>query len=161
MDSSTVRDYFAELYVAGKLADAGWNVYFPHRDKGFDFVIIKKSADRFIIRPVQVKGKYPTGDKTDKSTYGFVGKLSEVDPEMVLAIPYFSSEQVDSIPICVAYAPLWLIKKHPRGHRCEPATFKSGRPRPRRDHALFFDRPGLERLELEDWSKLPVQEKGQ
>lgn len=34
-----VSDYFAELYVAGRLADAGWNVYFPHRDKGFDFII--------------------------------------------------------------------------------------------------------------------------
>jgi len=25
------RDYFAELYVAGLMADAGWNIYFPHR----------------------------------------------------------------------------------------------------------------------------------
>src|SRR5216683_3941776 len=32
-------DYLVELYVAGVLADAGWNVYFPHRDEGFDFII--------------------------------------------------------------------------------------------------------------------------
>ena len=36
-----VSDYFAELHVAGRLADAGWDIYFPHRDKGFDFVISK------------------------------------------------------------------------------------------------------------------------
>lgn len=36
-----VSDYFAELFVAGRLADAGWNVYFPHRDQGFDFIITK------------------------------------------------------------------------------------------------------------------------
>ncbi len=26
-----VSDYFAELYVAGRFADAGWNMYLPHR----------------------------------------------------------------------------------------------------------------------------------
>src|SRR5229473_1817256 len=55
-----VSDYFAELYVAGRFADAGWNVYFPHRDKGFDFIISKPHAEvGQLIRPVQVKGKYP------------------------------------------------------------------------------------------------------
>jgi len=28
-----MRDYFAELFVAGRFAEAGWNVYFPHRDE--------------------------------------------------------------------------------------------------------------------------------
>jgi hypothetical protein len=36
------RDYFAEMYVAGILADKGWNVYFPKRDIGFDFIITKE-----------------------------------------------------------------------------------------------------------------------
>jgi hypothetical protein len=36
-----VSDYFAKLFVAGRLADAGWNVYFPHRVQGFDFMITK------------------------------------------------------------------------------------------------------------------------
>jgi len=36
-----VSDYFAELYVAGKFADEGWNVYFPRCDKGFDFIVSK------------------------------------------------------------------------------------------------------------------------
>lgn len=50
-------DYLAELYVAGVLADAGWNVYFPHRDEGFDFIISKYLGDRIVLRLVQVKGK--------------------------------------------------------------------------------------------------------
>ena len=28
-DSPRTRDYFAEMYVAGVLADAGWDIYFP------------------------------------------------------------------------------------------------------------------------------------
>jgi len=35
-DGPQTRDYFAEMYVAGILADKGWNIYFPRRDKGFD-----------------------------------------------------------------------------------------------------------------------------
>ncbi len=147
-----ISDYFAELYVAGRLADADWNVYFPHRDIGFDFIIAKKVGERMIIRPLQVKGKYPSGDKTDKPSYGYVGKLSEVHSEMVLAIAYFSSDQAESIPVCVAYVPRLLVRKHSRGYRCEPASFKSGQPRPRRDYAIFFDSQGIQRLESEDWS---------
>ena len=33
-----IRDQFAEMYVAGVLADAGWNIYLPHRDVGFDMI---------------------------------------------------------------------------------------------------------------------------
>lgn len=36
------RDFFAELYVAGILGDAGWSIYFPKRDVGFDFIITKE-----------------------------------------------------------------------------------------------------------------------
>jgi hypothetical protein len=39
-------------------------------------------------RPGQVKGKYPTADKTDKNVYGYIGKLTELHPDMVLAIPF-------------------------------------------------------------------------
>src|SRR4051812_11228685 len=116
----TVSDYFAELYVAGLFADAGWNVYFPHRDKGFDFIITKPHKQLGqIIRAVQVKGKYPTTEKGDKATYGYVGKLTAMHPEMVLAIPYFSHE-TPGIPLCVAYMPPSQIKPHIRGYRCEP-----------------------------------------
>lgn len=153
MAHRNIRDYFAELYVAGRLADADWNIYFPHRDKGFDFIIAKKVGDKLIIRPVQVKGKYPSGVKTDKPTYGYVGKLSEVHPEMLLAIPYFSSDHAESTPVCVAYAPFTLIRPHHRGYRCQPATFKNGRPKPRGRHAIFFDSQGIQILESDEWSR--------
>jgi hypothetical protein len=113
----SVSDYFAELYVAGRFADAGWNVYFPHRDKGFDFIVSKSDKNgQEILRPVQVKGKYPTAAKTNRMTYGYVGRLTQLHPEIVLAIPFFSVEASDT-PICTAYMPLSLIRRHPRGYR--------------------------------------------
>jgi hypothetical protein len=60
---SPKRDLFAELYVAGLFADQGWGVYFPKRDQGFDFIVVKNIDSNFIVRPVQVKGKYPQKDK--------------------------------------------------------------------------------------------------
>jgi hypothetical protein len=148
----SVSDYFAELYVAGRFADAGWNVYFPHRDKGFDFIVSRPINDTGqIIRPVQVKGKYATSDKTAKVTYGYVGRLSQTHPEMVLAIPFFSATSSD-MPVCTAYMPLTLIRAHQRGFRCEPASFALGVPKPRRDYARFFDGSGLGLLEATGWS---------
>jgi hypothetical protein len=144
-------DYFAEMYVAGKFADAGWNVYFPRRDKGFDFIVSKEVKNIIIIRPVQVKGKYPTDDKGDKTTYGYTGKLSETHPEMVLAMPFFSYRQ-SSNPVCVAYMPIWTIRPHSRGYRCSPACFRNGEPEPRRDYRKYFDIEGLEAVEFDRWS---------
>jgi hypothetical protein len=80
-------DYLSELYVAGVLADSGWKVYFPHRDEGFDFIISKYVGRHMMLRPVQVNGKYPISEKTDKSSYACVGKLTAIHPEMVLALP--------------------------------------------------------------------------
>ena len=146
-----ISDYFAELYVAGKFADAGWNVYFPHRDKGFDFIISKPhGVGGQILRPVQVKGKYPTQEKSNKTTYGYIGRLSQVHPEMVLAVPFFSTV-ASPAPSCVAYMPMSLVRKHTRGYRCTPASFKSGLPSPRRDYARFFDDSGLKALESLAW----------
>jgi hypothetical protein len=147
-----MRDYFAELFVAGRFAEAGWNVYFPHRDEGFDFVVAKDvGSGHQLIRPVQVKGKYPTKGKTDKPTYGYVGRLTQIHPEMVLAIPFFPIVSQD-VPSCVAYLPLSLIRRHSKGYRCQPAAFKAGVPVPRRDHRRFFDDKGLALVERNDWS---------
>ncbi|HEY0264207.1 MAG TPA: hypothetical protein VGC07_06770 [Granulicella sp.] len=145
-------DQLAELHVAGLFAEAKWSVYFPHRDQGFDFIAVKKVADSFVIRPVQVKGKYPNADKKNKVSYGYVGELSQTDPEMVLAIPYFASGE---IPILehVAFMPLTRVREHQRGFRCEPAKFVNGKAFPRRDYAKFFDRQGLKHLEQQTWSK--------
>jgi hypothetical protein len=146
-----VSDYFAELFVAGRFADAGWNVYFPHRDKGFDFIATKSDGDGGqIVRPVQVKGKYPQQEKGDKVVYGYVGKLTQLHPEMVLAIPFFSVASPET-PTCVAYLPLPLIKRHSRGYRCQPAAFSGGLARPRRDFARFFNAAGLSLVESPLW----------
>ena len=59
MPAPATRDYFAELYVAGLFGDAGWSVYFPKRDVGFDFIATKSIDGDVLIRPIQVKGLYP------------------------------------------------------------------------------------------------------
>lgn len=146
-------DYFAELYVAGRFADAGWNVYFPHRDKGFDFIVSKPHGNSQIIRPVQVKGKYPTEAKKNWPYYGYIGTLSQLHPEMVLAIPYFSHKDND-MPICTAYLPRKLIKGHTRGYRCQPASYKDSTPSPRRDFSKFFDMDGLRLVESDAWAQI-------
>src|SRR5881394_1254962 len=97
------RDYFAELYVAGLMGDNGWSVYFPKRDVGFDFVVTRNANGVVLIRPVQVKGLYPTEAKKDKSGYGFVGKLTQVHDDMVLVLPFFSTDRVGPAPACIAY----------------------------------------------------------
>jgi hypothetical protein len=140
-----VSDYFAELYVAGRFAGAGWNVYFPRRDRGFDFIVSRPAADGLqLIRPVQVKGKYPTPGKGDKVVYGYIRDLTKLHPEMVLAIPFFSAGSPE-IPTCVAYLPRSLVCKHSRGFKCQPATFRVGSPIARREFAKFFDE-GASRL---------------
>ncbi|MBW4043806.1 MAG: DUF4365 domain-containing protein [Acidobacteria bacterium] len=85
------RDEFAEQYVAGIFADAGWSVYFPRKDKGFDFIISKKTDAGLIIRPVQVKGKFPETTTAVRKKYGYRGKLTAIHPDMVLVIPLFTS----------------------------------------------------------------------
>lgn len=151
-----VSDFFAELYIAGRFADAGWNVYFPRRDRGFDFIVSRPAAGGMqLLRPVQVKGKYPTADKTDKNVYGYIGELTELHPDMVLAIPFFSPASAE-VPTCVAYLPKGVVRKHSRGFRCEPATFRGGTAVPRRDYAKFFDEEGLRLVEQPDWPKLGV-----
>lgn len=147
-----VSDYFAELFVAGRFADEDWNVYFPHRDKGFDFIATKPDgAGGQIVRPVQVKGKYPTEGKGDKLVYGYVGRLTQLHPEMVLVIPFFSIASPET-PTCVAYLPRYLLKVHPRGFRCQPASFAGGRALPRRDFTNYFDATGLSRVDSPGWS---------
>jgi hypothetical protein len=148
---SVTNDYFAELYVAGLMANAGWNVYFPHRDKGMDFIVSKTGPDGIeILRPVQVKGKYPYADKSDKAAYGYVGRLTQLHPDMILAIPYFAVNNAGPA-LFVAYMPFSKVKEHSRGFRCQPATFKNGQPVQRRDHKMYFDTAGLALLESDEW----------
>jgi hypothetical protein len=147
------RDFFAELYVAGILGDAGWSIYFPKRDVGFDFIAVKQLRGTVVLRPVQVKGKYPAGSKGDKAAYGYTGELSQLHPEMVLAIPYFPTDQRGVAPTCTAYMPCWAIRSQAsKGWACQPARFVNGVPKARRDFQLYFDYAGMELMELEQWS---------
>ncbi len=147
------RDYFAEMYVAGLFADKGWNVYFPRRDEGFDFIITKMIRDRIVLRPVQVKGKYPKLGKGNKKTYGYIGELTALHDEMVLAIPYFPTDKIIMVPTYVAYMPRSQVRpQQGRGWRCEPAKFEEGVTIPRRDFQRYFDQAGLAFLEEDGWN---------
>lgn len=147
MPAPKTRDVFAEYYVAGLFADAGWEIYSPHRDRGFDLIVAKDIGEEMVILPVQVKGLYPTDAKTNKATYGYTGKLSALHPSMILALPFFYTDHSKPSPACTAFMPLSEIRSSSRGYRCHPAIFRDGRPSPRRDFARFFDTTGLALLE--------------
>ncbi len=151
MTAPDTRDYFAELYVAGLFGDAGWAVYFPKRDVGFDFIATKLVDGEMLLRPVQVKGLYPTAGKKDKVTFGYIGELTASHPAMVLALPYFHVENPHS-PETVAYMPFASFKSPFRGGvRCVPACFANGHSKPRRDFKKYFGREGLKAVEQFTW----------
>jgi hypothetical protein len=153
----TQRDYFAELYVAAIFGDAGWSVYFPKRDVGFDFVATKKVSGSVLLRPIQVKGLYPTSVKKDKPTLGFQGELTAVHPEMVLAIPFFAAHERGVAPEHIAYMPFSQIRSRERGgYRCVPAKFISGHAVPRESFECFFGSVGLAALENLGWGNANV-----
>ena len=148
------RDYFAEHFVAGVLADMGWNIYFPHRDVGFDFIVSKETDKGVLIKPIQVKGKFPDDGKQDRTAYGWVGPLSAVHPDMVLVIAYFggteplSSESIGISPDCIAFMPRNEVRpQKSKQYACQPAAFKGGKPVPRRDFKKYFDASGLRLME--------------
>lgn len=146
------RDYFAEMYVAGNLADNGWNIYFPRKDLGFDFIITKPVGDRIIVRPVQVKGKYPQVEGRNLPTFGYIGQLSQLHNDMVLAIPYFSTNIHCAAPEHVAYMPRTEIRiQRGSGYACRPARCRNGRVEPRRDFRKYFDSEGMLFMESAEW----------
>lgn len=152
--SGDSRDYFAELYVAGVLGDAGWSIYFPKRDVGFDFVATKFVHGEVLLRPVQVKGKYPTDGRGARPAYGYIGQLSQLHSEMILAIPFFPTNRRGVAPVCIAYMPRWQIRTQAsRGFACQPAQFKDGVPSPRSTFMRFFDYEGIAFMESTDWSR--------
>lgn len=151
MPAPETRDYFAELYVAGLFGDAGWAVYFPKRDVGFDFIATKQVGAEMLLRPVQVKGLYPTAAKGDRDTLGYRGELTALHPLMVLALPYFHVENPHA-PETIAYMPYNSFKNPVVGGvRCEPACFEKGHSKPRLTFKGYFDREGLERVEQPGW----------
>jgi hypothetical protein len=147
MPAPKTRDVFAEYYVAGLFADTGWEIYSPHRDRGFDLIVAKKVGEEMVILPVQVKGLYPTDAKTNKATYGYTGKLTALHPSMILALPFFYPDHSKPSPAFTAFMPRSEIRSSSRGFRCHPAIYRDGRPSPRRDFARFCDALRLARLE--------------
>jgi hypothetical protein len=102
-----------------------------------------------------VKGKYPGEGTGDRVYYGYVGELTGLHPDMVLAIPFFTHASPEN-PTCIAYLPFGLIRTHSRGFRCEPGTLRNATPRPRRDYAKFFGDAGLRLVERADWATLTI-----
>ncbi len=136
------------------MGDAGWSVYFPKRDVGFDFIVSRASDGNVLIRPVQVKGLYPTEVKKDKAGYGYIGKLSQLHDDMVLVLPYFSTDRVGPAPICIAYMPRNEVRlQASRGFKCTPAKFSSGCAEPRSTFKHFFGHEGLQALSSPTWGR--------
>jgi hypothetical protein len=143
----------AELYIAHKFSNVGWDIYFPHKDKGFDFIASRRcKSGKDLVRPVQVKCKYPTTEHTPKHTYGFEGYLSRLHPEMVVVIMFFTYGCYET-PEIVAYMPVTQLTKSPSGYRCIPAHRIGGEPKPRPEYAHFFGDEGLAWVANEDWVK--------
>jgi hypothetical protein len=129
---------------------AGWDIYFPHRDFGFDFIAIKQQGKDILIRPVQVKGKYPDKDKENWKHYGFWDNLSAVHRDMVLVIVYFSVPE-RSIDFIV-YMPESEIDPQKDGrYKCEPAMFKEGQSILKDKYKEYADEWGLQRLDDPSW----------
>jgi hypothetical protein len=146
------RDEFAEQYIAGLFADAGWSVYFPRKDKGFDFIVSKKTDAGMILRPIQVKGKFPETLTAVRKKYGYRGKLTATHPDMVLVIPLFSSLERLAHPDCVAYMPFNRIGKAKDGtFWCGPAKLEKGKVSAKMGFQRYFDEQGLKAVESTDF----------
>lgn len=146
------RDEFAEQYVAGIFADDGWSVYFPRKDKGFDFIVSKKTDGGMVVRPVQVKGKFPETTTAIRKKYGYRGTLTAESPGMVLAIPFFTSLKRLAYPDCIAYMPRSQVSIATNGKFwCGPAKLEKGVVSPKKHFEQYFDDAGIKAVANMDW----------
>ena len=147
----------AELAIAGTLSSAGWNVYSPHRDVGFDFIATKQTDHGLLVRPVQVKGCYLRTRK-DCPSYGRHNfKLPQTHPEMALIMPFYSPGDVLLRPLFVAFLPWAQIRPMPNGNfRSQPARIQDRQILQRRDFAKFFDLPGIMLMDRRDWKDTKI-----
>jgi hypothetical protein len=142
----------AESAVAAYLAQHGWHIYYPRRDVGFDFIISKPVDKRLVLRPVQVRSRYPRR-QSDKRYFGHQRtKLSQTHPDMVLAIPFYDGGEVLR-PLFIGFFPWSQIRPNRDGetYRCLPAKISGGRIGIRRDFRKFFDDAGCALMEREDF----------
>ena len=142
------RDEFAQMYVAAIFADEGWILHFPVPDRGFDFIATKKTSEGVVIRPVQVKGKYPESVTRTARTYGYGGELTMTHPTMVLAIPFFHSNERSESPALIAYIPFSQIRETSRWpHCCFPAQHILGRVKEKEEYEEYFGVKGIRKFE--------------
>jgi hypothetical protein len=152
---NNARSTTAEFLVLQQFVDRRWEIYFPYRDKGFDFVVSKRIGSQILWRPIQVKGIYPTVKKKDRRDIGLRGKLSRLDPHMVLAMPFFKPGNSRS-PVFIAYIPLSKIRQNPkldRPHWCLAASHRSGSPRKKSQFEQHYDTQGLKEVENPAWGE--------
>lgn len=126
---------------------------FPPRDQDFDFIVTKPVSGSILVRPVQVKGKCPTRDKTPKHRYGYRGKLTALHPEMVLAMPFFGPDP-HGAPRFTVYLPVGQISPwgaRPGQYRVEPAAYRDGQASARPRYRRFSDVEGVALLQSDDW----------
>jgi hypothetical protein len=106
------------------MGDNGWSVYFPKRDVGFDLIATKTIGTGVLIRPVQVKGLYPSEVKKDKTGYGYIGMLSQLHDDMALVLPYSPTDRAGPAPVCIAFMPRSEVRiQKGRGYKCFPPSF--------------------------------------
>jgi len=177
-----VHEQLAELNVAAQLADAGWEVFLPYRDRGFDLIAARKVGRSWIVRPIQVKGRYlQKGYRRDRENEvsmrgrqeGARFPLSEPHNDLVVALVYVDTDP-SPIVLCTAYLPFKVVKKSVtrqtqgrRNHRVfwpAPAQWMrhaddsvSLEPKPEFDR--FFDGNGIRLMARSNWSNEKPQNK--
>ena len=117
------------------MADAGWDVYFTHRDQGFDLVTTLTTSEGTIVRPVQGEGQIFDEGQTEKGPVtAMLGGRRPSTSHVV--IPLFAGMS-DKAPNHIAWMPrseiLPMTKDRWRG---EPARFNGGAPEPPRSFDL-------------------------
>jgi hypothetical protein len=151
----------AELIVAAQLVEYGWNIYSPHRDLGFDFIAtLPLAGGKVLIRPVQVRGRFP--EKMTDAPY--LGKLkvelSQWDDEMVLAMPFFRTDDGTQKLVSVAFMPFHQLRPKANADKqwfsCHPAKIKDGEILPRPYFKKFFDGHGIQLMAKPGWKKTKV-----
>jgi len=158
----------AELIVAAQMVEHDWNIYSPHVDEGFDFIAVLPLPNQDVLmRPVQVRGRYPEVERDRLKEGKRNSRLSQVHDDMVLALPYFKEEDGLHKLETVAFLPLKAIGLTKRlirrtgkiSYYCSPmpAQRKGNKFLPRRDYERFFDGPGIELMARADWKDLVSQ----
>ena len=151
----------AELTVAAQMVEYGWNIYSPHRDLGFDFIAsLPLEGGKVIMRPVQVRGRFPES----MEDVPYLGKqkieLSQWHDEMVLAMPFFRTDDGLQKLVTVAFMPYYQLRakadKAKKWFACLPAKIANREIIPRPYFKKFFDGPGIQLMAMRDWKLTPI-----